>query len=284
MTDTPYSTATLQNILTLEQLDDAEFRAAPNDDRRERLYGGQVAAQALIAAGATVPEGREPHSLHGYFLRSGRAGAGYTLRVMRDLDGNRYSNRRVEAYQDGALLFTMTVSFQTPSPGVNRQLSDAPRVDSPDASERVAAPLLVDIDYRVPSHAEADIQIPDSQGLLKSVLPTKFWVRSKVALLDSPLVHAAVLTYVSDWSSGLVAGHQGPWVASISLDHAMWFHRPIRLDEWTLFHLSPRNAADGRGWYAGHVFSQNGVHGTTFTQEALYGRTTEPPPFGRTKE
>jgi acyl-CoA thioesterase-2 len=272
--DNPFSSVTLQEILAFDRLEDDLFRARPNDDPRERLYGGQVAAQALLAAGATVAPDRAPHSLHGFFLRSGKAGAGYDIRVTRDLDGNRYSNRRVEAHQDGKLIFTMTVSFQAASPGIERQLSDPPTVEDPESLPSEWAPLLVDIDYRVPAHKEADFTLPERPGIAH-LLPTRFWVKSRVPLPDEPLVHAAVLTYISDWSSGLVAGHEGPWVASISLDHAIWFHRHIRLDEWTLFHLAPRNAASGRGWYSGHVYDRSGVHGTTFTQEALYGRMKE---------
>ncbi len=261
----------MQDVLKLEQLDDNAFVSRPVLEGRDRLYGGQVAAQALLAAGATVGPGRSPHSMHGYFLRRGDPDTDYTLHVMRDLDGNRFSNRRVEAHQHGETLFTLTASFQVPTTGVERQLSAAPDVEGPESLPAEQTALLVDIDYRVPEHDEADVRLPERPEI-PHLLATKFWVRSKVALPDDPVMHAAVLTYISDWSSGLVAGHVGPWIVTVSLDHAMWFHRQIRLDEWTLFDLAPRNAAGGRGWYSGHVYDRDGVLGTSFTQEALYGQ------------
>ncbi|HEY3736977.1 MAG TPA: acyl-CoA thioesterase domain-containing protein, partial [Jatrophihabitans sp.] len=264
----------LWDVLTLDQLDDDLFRTRAIEDERDRLYGGQVAAQALLAAGATVPGDRVPHSFHAYFLRRGKAGASYDLRVIRDLEGNRYSSRRVEAIQDGELLFTMSASFQVPSLGHERQLAETIEAEDPESLEPNRLALLLSIDYRIPTHPEAEWLSPPHPGA-KRFLPTRFWARCELALPDEPLLHAAVQTYISDWSSGMVAGHRGQWHPSTTLDHTMWFHRPLRLDDWVLFHLAPRNASGGRGWYSGTVHDRDGVHGTTFAQEGLYGRIRE---------
>jgi acyl-CoA thioesterase-2 len=271
MTASPAS-AHLPDVLALTRLDSDSFRAAgiATTYRRQALYGGQGMAQALLAAGATVETDYVPHSLHAYFLSSGESSEDYTLRVSRERDGARFANRRIVAEQGDKALFTMNTSFQVPSAGIDRQMSTASDVESPESLESGRAPLLYGLDYRVPHQTDAP-DFPEFADLAR-ILPTKFWVRALEPLPDDPLLHAALLAYVSDWSNGLVAGHVGRWKMSVALDHAMWFHAPHRLDEWTLFELTPQRAAGGRGWYTGHVYNQDGMHAATFTQEAVYGR------------
>jgi acyl-CoA thioesterase-2 len=266
----------LPDVLAIETVAEDVFRAAGIQTRyrRQALYGGQSMAQALLAAGATMPPDRTPHSLHTYFLRGGDGAVDYTLRVTRERDGSRFSNRRVEGTQNGSDVFVMSTSFQVPCEGVDRQLNQAPEVEAPESLESMRAPLLYGIDYRVPPSTETAPDFPEFADLAH-VLPTTWWVRSHEALPDDPVLHAALLTYVSDWSNGMVGGHSGTWSMGVSLDHTMWFHRPHRLDEWTLFHLAPQRAFGGRGWYSGHVYDRDGAHVATFTQEVVYGRTQD---------
>jgi acyl-CoA thioesterase-2 len=265
--------ANLPEFLALERLVGDEFRAAgvATKYRRQELYGGQSMAQALLAAGATIAADRAPHSIHAYFLRAGDSASDFTLSVTRDRDGSRFSHRRVEAQQDGTDFFTASMSFEVPSLGVERQLNQPPAVDPPESLPAdLAAPLLYGIDYRVPSQNAAP-DFPDYADLAR-VLPTTFWARSAQPLPADPLLHAALLLYLSDWSHGMAEGHSGQWTMSASLDHSMWFHRPHRVDEWSLFHLAPQRAAGGRGWYSGHVYDRAGVHVASFVQESVYGR------------
>jgi acyl-CoA thioesterase-2 len=254
------ATVTLLDILQLEQVESDAFRSVHVSDGGRRAYGGQLVAQALIAAGRTVSADRQPHSLHGYFLRGGERNRTLDLRVSRDHDGNRFSARRVEVSQGRQLIFTLSASFHSASDGLDRQVSDPPDGGDPDALPPAELPGLVSFDYRVPEHSQSN-----------GFLPTRYWARCEVPLPDDRLVHAAALGYLSDWSTGLAALHEGPWRPSPSLDHAVWFHRPFRLDDWVLVELTPHSAAGGRGWYTGAVYSRAGVLIASVTQESLYG-------------
>ncbi|GIU86527.1 MAG: acyl-CoA thioesterase II [Acidimicrobiia bacterium] len=252
----------LTGLLELEQLDRDLFRGRNEPGARARLslYGGQVAAQALRAAGATVPADRLPHSLHGYFLRPGRVDLPVVFHVDRDRDGGSFSARHVRAVQDGEVIFSMLASFNT--------REEAPAFDAvatrggPPAETLPPrpSPLLVEVREVTPTRV-ADGQVRHSDRL---------WVRAASRLPDDPLVHACALIYVSDLGSGfgqvevpgLAAG--GP-----SIDHAVWFHEPVRADEWMLLELWPMKAGGARGVYAGSLRGTDGRLGAVLVQEML---------------
>jgi acyl-CoA thioesterase II len=251
--------ANLLDVLKVEQIADDTYRADHVVRESTALYGGQVAAQALRAAGLTVPAGRLPHSLHGYFLLGGDAAVPTIFKVERDRDGRSFSARRVVALQDGRVLFNMSCSFHVTEDGPVNELHPVPPAADPETLSSQTYPWMLSIDTRIPAQP-----VPDSAW------PTRFWARATIDLGDDPLIHACVLTYVSDNSSGLaglpdVVEHSGA-----SLDHAMWFHRPSRLDDWVLFNLVPSSTMRGRGYYTGTVHDRRGQLTTDLAQELLF--------------
>lgn len=249
----------LPELLDLEAVDRDLYRGNVVFDEPFALYGGQVAAQALIAAGRTVDPDRPPHSLHGYFLRAGDAARPTVFRVERDRDGRSYSARRVVALQNGKVIFNMSASFHVTEDGRDLQASPVPQAPPPDTLPTGTMPRLASFEARQPPqpHPEAS-------------WPTRFWARCTADLGDEPLVHAAALTYLSDILSGLAPLRDERWTPMSSLDHAVWFHRPARLDDWVLLDLVPHTVAGGRGWYTGTVSSADGVLRASITQEQLY--------------
>jgi acyl-CoA thioesterase-2 len=252
----------LAALLDLEVLDRDLFRGENEEGAASRmsLYGGQVAAQALRAAGATVPAERWPHSLHGYFLRPGRVDRPVLLHVDRDRDGGSFSARHVRAVQDGEVIFSMVASFQEHQDSAT--FDAVPTRGGPDPSDLPArsSPFLVEVREVTPTRI-GDGQVRHSDSL---------WVRASTPLPDDPLVHACAVAYVSDLGSGfgqvevpgLPAG--GP-----SIDHSLWFHDPIRADEWMLLELWPLKASGARGVYSGSLRSEDGRLGVLLTQEML---------------
>lgn len=248
----------LLDLLDVEELEQDLYRASAVFDEPFPLYGGQVAAQALLVAGRTVSPDRVPHSLHGYYLRGGASAKPTVFRVERDRDGRSYSARRVVAIQDGKVIFNLAASFSAPEPGVDREVEPGPEVPPPAALPDAELPRLLSMESRVP---------PQPQPV---EWPTRFWARCTLDLPDSPLVHACVLTYLSDISSGLLALHDGVGTTGPSLDHAVWFHRPVRLDDWVLVDLVPRTVSGARGWYTGTVHRADGTLAASIAQEALF--------------
>jgi acyl-CoA thioesterase II len=249
----------LLRILDLETLDRDLFRSTFVFADRYALYGGQVAAQALIAAGRTVAPDRPPHSLHGYFLSSGDASRPTMFHVYRDRDGRTYSARRVVAVQNGEVIFNMSASFHGSDAGPDEQVvTMLEGIAPPEESEPFDPMRLFSYDAR----------LPPSEPTLD--FPRLFWARATVPLPDDALVHAAVLTYLSDISSGLMSLHSEHARSTSSLDHAVWFHRPVRADEWVLSDLRPHSAAEGRGWYTGSMFDRGGRLVASLAQEALF--------------
>jgi acyl-CoA thioesterase-2 len=260
----------LAALLDLEHLDRDLFRGENEPGARDRfsLYGGQVAAQSLRAAGATVPAGRLAHSLHGYFLRRGRTDLPVIFHVDRDRDGGSFSARHVRAVQDGEVIFSMLASFHEREEAATFD-DIATRGGAPAQTlDARPSPLLVDVREVTPTRI-ADGQVRHSDRL---------WVRAASRLPDDPLTHACALAYVSDLGSGfgqvevpgLPAG--GP-----SIDHSLWFHEPIRADEWMLLELWPMKAGGARGVYGGSLRSDDGRLGAVVTQEMLLrNRTMDP--------
>jgi acyl-CoA thioesterase-2 len=252
----------LAALLDLEQLDRDLFRGQNEPGARERisLYGGQVAAQALRAAGATVPEARAPHSLHGYFLRRGRPDLPVIFHVDRDRDGGSFSARHVRAVQDGEVIFSMLASFHEHEEAVTFDAVPTRGGDAVDTLPARPSPLLVDVREVTPTRiTEGQVRHSD-----------RLWVRAATPLPDDPLVHACALAYVSDLGSGfgqvdvpgLAAG--GP-----SIDHALWFHEPVRADAWMLLELWPMKALGARGVYGGSLRGEDGRLAAVVTQEML---------------
>ncbi|WP_432066220.1 acyl-CoA thioesterase [Streptomyces sp. C10-9-1] len=255
----------LAELLDVQQTDRDRFRADVVFDEPYDLYGGQVAAQALVAAGRTVPEGRAPHSLHAYFLRAGSADRPTEFRVERDRDGRSYSARRVVALQDDRIVFSVAASFHAAEEGRDQQVSALPDVPSPNGLPPTTIPRLASFEAR-------QLPQPDPQASW----PSRIWARCTADLGDDPLLHAGVLTYLSDMFTGLVSLRDQDFLPMSSLDHAVWFHRPARLDDWVLLDLVPHTVAHGRGWYTGTVSSPDGVLRASLTQEQLFRRHQAP--------
>jgi acyl-CoA thioesterase-2 len=274
----------LLDLLDLEQIEQDIFRGRSRSAVVPRVFGGQVAAQALVAAGRTVPEDRTAHSLHAYFLRMGDPGAPIVYTVDRIRDGRSFTTRRVVAVQHGQPIFHLSASFQTYEEGLEHQsaMPPAPAPESlPSAAEvlprhlepQVARRLLearaaVDLRYAVapPWATVGEPREPRSQ----------VWFRTNGKLADDPLLHVCLATYVSDMTlldSVLLAHGRGGWavgdVVGASLDHAMWFHRPFRADEWLLYDQESPSSSGGRGLGQARIYTQDGRLAVTVIQEGV---------------
>jgi acyl-CoA thioesterase-2 len=255
----------LPDLLDLERVEDNLYRSCVVFESPFPLYGGQVAAQALYAAGSTVPPGRLPHSLHGYFLRGGSTTRPTVFQVERDRDGRSFSARRVVAIQRGEVIFNMSASFAEPRAGIEQDVDPAPEAPAAEVLPGAGTPYHLSLETR-----PAGEEHPDGRA------PTRFWMRCTAGLPDDPLVHACVLTYMSDASTGLVPVETEGAETGASLDHAVWFHRPARMDDWVLVDLVPHTVAGGRGWYTGAVHRADGARAASIAQEALFSRKAEP--------
>ncbi len=252
---------TLADLLDLERVDRDLFRATAVFEERYPLFGGQVAAQALVAAGRTVDPARTPHSLHGYFLRPGDSRRPVVFSVERDRDGGSFSARRVVALQEGEVILNLSASFAV----VDDTQEDVALEPSPDAQpvdgsgDLQPAPRLVGCELRV----------PEQMHELHS-FPTRVWLRCAEDLPDDPVVAAAVQTYVSDIFTGAGSLPSSAGRYQSSLDHAVWFHRPARAGQWLLMDLHARAVARGRGHYTGGLWTEEGALVASLAQETLY--------------
>ncbi len=249
----------LRSLLTLERVDRDLFRGRnANYGPRQTLYGGQVAAQCLLAAAATVEPNRLPHSFHGYFLRAGRADLPVVLEVDRDRDGRSFSARHVVALQDGEVIFSMVTSFHEERDGAT--FDDAPRRDAPDPD---AAPPK-------PWSSLLEVREVTPTDFLRGVFSDCVWARASTSLGDDPLLHRAALSFLSDLGTGFgqqsrsLIGRGGP-----SIDHSVWFQEDIRADDWVLVDLRPLKARSARGAYHGSIRDRHDVLGATLHQEQL---------------
>jgi acyl-CoA thioesterase-2 len=250
----------LLDLLHLERLEEDAYRSnGVYREERQSLFGGQVAAQALLAAGLTVPDDRSPHSLHGSFLRRGDSERPIDLRVLRDRDGRSFSVRRVEALQDGAVIFTMSGSFHVRVDGPEAQTDTMPCTDDVAGLPSTDLYGLFSLEGRLPRQPYAG-----------SDWPTRFWVRVTVPLPGDDLIHACAVTYLSDVSHGILPAPDGSARARASLDHALWFHRRADANGWLLVDFSPRTSGQGRAWYSGSIFGADGALVASVGQEMLF--------------
>jgi acyl-CoA thioesterase-2 len=250
----------LIEVLDLEQTGSDAFGSPLAATTQRHYYGGQVAAHALVAAGRTVPEGKEPGVLHCAFLSRGDPARPVEVQVERVRDGGSVAVRRADVVQDGKLLLTAMVSFRRAGTGPDAQVEPVPEAGDPELLKPAELPLLLSTEFRLPP-----------QPVRAGYLPTRFWARCTDELDPDPLLHAAVLTYFSDMSTGLAFWHGGPQRPMVSLEHTLWFHRQVRLDEWVVVDLVARTVASGRGWYSGTVHTRDGVLGASLAQESLLG-------------
>jgi acyl-CoA thioesterase-2 len=256
VTDLP----SILDLLDLEQVEPDVYQTRALFDAPWGMFGGQAAAQALYAAGLTVDSGRLPHSLHGYFVRRGDSAKPTLYRVDRDRDGRSFSARRVVAVQDGRVIFSMSASFAAPA-SPRQQVPDQDAEPGPDLPPVDSLPS-----WDNPKHPSFEFRPADRERRL----PSHFWLRCTTELPDDPLLHAAVLAYTSDVSSALIQFETDRTSAGPSLDHAVWFHRPARMDGWIWQELTPRTVAGGRGWYTVTIYAPDGTRMASVTQEQLF--------------
>jgi acyl-CoA thioesterase-2 len=272
----------LVRLLDLEQIEQDIFRGVSTKSRWQRVFGGQVAGQALVAAGRTVPTDRHVHSLHSYFVRPGDPSVPIVYEVDRVRDGRSFSTRRVIAVQHGATIFSLSASFQLQQEGIDHQ---SPMPEAPDPE---TLPPLMSRYGNSPEATEFYRTMPkpidlrwvdDPPWLQHAHGPrdglSRVWMRADGTLPDDPLRHVCVLTYASDMTlldsvlvrHGLAAGLDD--ISMASLDHAMWFERPFRADEWLLYSTSSPSASGGRGLATGRFYSQDGRQACSVVQEGM---------------
>lgn len=272
----------LVRLLDLEEIDRDIYRGVSTRSRWQRVFGGQVAGQALVAAGRTVPDDRRVHSLHSYFVRPGDPTIPIIYEVDRVRDGRSFSTRRVIAVQRGETIFSLAASFQLDQDGIDHQMS-MPEVPAPDSLPALvnrygdsddaaefykAMPKSIDLRY-----VDDPPWLQHAKGPREGL--SQVWMRADGKLPDDPLVHVCVLTYASDMTlldSVLVRHGLAPGLDPISmasLDHAMWFERPFRADEWLLYSTRSPSASGGRGLATGRFYTQDGRQVCSVVQEGM---------------
>ena len=268
----------LLTLLALERIEENLFRGASQDLGWGTVFGGQVLGQALSAATQTVPPDRHVHSLHAYFLRPGDPRVPILYDVDRIRDGKSFTTRRVVAIQHGRPIFNLQASFQVVEDGLEHQLP-MPDVPPPDAlptwKERFA-PVADQMGDWYHKPRPIDTRWVDDPIRFKPEPRThqRVWLRADGSLPDDPVIHACVLTYASDMTllDTTLLPHGRGWDGGIqmaSLDHAMWFHRPFRADEWLLYDQDSPAASGARGLARGSIFSHDGRLAVSVVQEGL---------------
>ncbi|GAB3466444.1 acyl-CoA thioesterase II [Actinophytocola sediminis] len=269
-------------LLDLERIEENIFRGVSPAESPVRVFGGQVAGQALVAAGRTVPAERKVHSLHAYFIRPGDPNIPIVYEVDRIRDGRSFTTRRVVAVQRGKAIFSLSASFHLREDGLDH------------------ADLMPDVPHpeTLPNRAAGMAELVDKLGVL-ATLPrpidiryvteppwtarehgrgeggNRVWMRADGTLPDDELLHVCVLTYASDMTllDSILVRHGLYWgydnVVGASLDHALWFHRPFRADEWFLYDSTSPSASNARGLATGRFFAQDGTLIATVVQEGL---------------
>jgi acyl-CoA thioesterase-2 len=274
----------LVDLLDLEQIEVNIFRGRSPEEALQRTFGGQVAGQALVAAGRTVDGGRPVHSLHAYFLRPGVPGVPIVYQVDRIRDGRSFTTRRVLGIQQGRSIFALTADFHQPEQGGIEHQAVMPDVAAPEglpsALEEVGS-KLGELPPFISSRQPFDIRYVDrlrwSKDELADVEPRSgVWLRTHGALPDDPLIHVCALTYASDMTllDAVRAPVEPLWgerhFDMASLDHAMWFHRPFRADDWLLYQQESPIAHGARGLARGQIYDRSGRLVVSVMQEGLF--------------
>jgi acyl-CoA thioesterase-2 len=275
----------LVDLLDLETLEVNLYRGFSPDEDRLRVFGGQVAAQALIAAGRTVGEGRgvdrPVHSLHAYFLRPGDPHIPIVYQVDRIRDGRSFTTRRVAAVQRGEAIFHLSASFHVREEGVSHQ-AQMPEVPDPETlptwaevmaphadrlGDWLSRPRPIDV-----RHVGEPIRMLPGTGHQRPPVH-RMWLRADGKLPEDPLLHACLVAYASDMTllDTIMLPHGLIWSegSQASLDHAMWFHRPFRADDWLLYDQGSPTAAGARGLATGTIFTRDGALAISVVQEGL---------------
>ena len=266
----------LLRLLDLEDVGDDCYTAPTPNDGMGRLFGGQVASRTLRAATLTVEPRRLPHSFHAYFIRPGRPGSPLELAVERTRDGRSFTTRRVVAAQNGEPIFELSASFHSPEPGDDWHLPGPTGVPDPDTAGGAESPMA---QFTAMSPFELRPVVAPKPGEFPIIHP--FWVRTRERLPDDPSLHACVFAFMSDM--GVVGSARAPestlpkQFMGASLDHAVWFHRPARADEWVLFSVDPVTNFGSRGLARGTMHTVDGVLVASVAQEALLRSTGRSP-------
>jgi acyl-CoA thioesterase-2 len=281
----------LLDLLDLEQVEVNIFRGRSPDESLQRVFGGQVAGQALVAAGRTVPDDRLVHSLHAYFIRPGDPTVPIIYTVDRVRDGRSFSTRRVTAIQHGKPIFALSASFHRPEPGLEHAIA-MPDVPPPDQLrsnaerfvEAIGGPLPANVrDSPIDMRSVGPMSIEVARDpSLRPPAANLIWLRVNGELPDDPLLHVCLMTYISDITllDTVLLEHGVNWydqdTSGASLDHAMWFHRPFRADQWLLYAQDSPIASGARGLARGEVFTAEGNLVVSVVQEGLIRTTPKP--------
>jgi acyl-CoA thioesterase-2 len=274
----------LISILDLERLEDNLFRGRSPQDGWQRVYGGQVIGQALVAASRTVPPERVVHSLHGYFMLGGDPKVPIIYEVDRIRDGGSFTTRRVVAIQHGKAIFSMSCSFHVEEPGLEHQfeMPDVPGPEDLPGEAELKAMFPDTIPEAIRRYWERErpiefrpVDLSRFAGNPKKVPYQYVWFRANAPLPDSPEIQRCALAYASDMTlldTSLVAHGRSVFQRDMmvaSLDHAVWFHRPFRCDDWLLYAEDSPSTQGARGFNRGLIFSRDGALVASTAQEGL---------------
>jgi acyl-CoA thioesterase II len=285
VTDSEQPLDVLLKLLDIEPLEETLFRGLSPDTSVQRVFGGQVAGQALVAAGRTVDADRRVHSLHAYFLHAGDPAVPLVYSVDVTRNTRTMSTRRVTATQHGRAIFILTASFMMREDGPEHQdpMPAAPAPESLPTYEERFAPLAKLLPDRPRRPRPIDLRYVDDPPFLAQIKgdakardpDSQVWLRAAGALPDDPLLHVCVLAYASDMTllDSVLAPHGIDWTGRIafiaSLDHAMWFHGDFRADEWLLYDQHSPWAGNARGLARGSIFTSDGRLVCSVVQEGL---------------
>lgn len=279
------SVSTLLDLLDLEPLEVNIYRGRNRDLGTGRVFGGQVFAQALVAARRTVPDGREAHSVHGYFILPGDLEAPIVYFVDRLRDGRSFTTRRVTAIQHGQAIFNLSASFHVTEPGVEHQVP-MPEVPAPESLPR-ELDLIREMADRIPEPLRElltqdrpiDMRPVDPMLPFASAPPREgrryVWLRTVETVPGDLMIQHAILAYASDY--GLIStallphglSYRSPGLQMASLDHSLWLHRPFRVDEWLLYAMDSPVAYGARGFARGMIYTRDGTLVASVAQEGL---------------
>lgn len=279
-----FTATDLVGLLELEPIEHNIYRGLNRDIGTGRIYGGQVLAQALVAAQRTVDKDRPVHSMHGYFILAGDLEVPVVYFVDRLRDGGSFTTRRVTAIQRGNAIFNLSASFHRREPGLEHQ-AEMPQVPPPEelpselemiraGADRIPEPLRPVLTQDRPLDVRP-VDEADPFDTSRRPPRRRYWVRTVGPLGDDPLVHQAALAYASDYGLLVTSlrphgmSHRDRRLMVASLDHSLWFHRPFRMDEWLLYVSDSPAAYGGRGFARGSYFSREGELVASSAQEGL---------------